>query len=189
MSLRRFRAKREQRALRREWDALPLTQMPPPWRAVPPLPVGGAWGVGFDEEERYVLVVSFNGRGVFDVRDGSRVARDDDLDDDVWFDETSGTVEGIGPMAGRRIPLFGDIFGLRERRGLVDATADDWRLRKTTVGATDVVWCERPGGGDDPDASDRLKLWDWDCPMAWGFTDSGRTAVIACSNVVQLWRR
>jgi len=63
--------------------------------------VGGLVAMGFDSTGRYLLVVSHSGRGVFEVSDWRRVARDAAV---VYPHE--GRIEGIGPLAGISVPVF-----------------------------------------------------------------------------------
>lgn len=79
------------------------------WKQTRFLHVGGLVDMGFDPTERYLLVASSSGLGLFDLADGARVARDDDF---VlgYADSDTGTVEGIGLLEGQRVLMFG-IFG------------------------------------------------------------------------------
>ena len=64
--------------------------------------------VGFGEVagQDFLLVVSHDGRGVFDL-DGTRVARDRTPVDDLWHNSQQLTAIGIGPLDGIAVPLAG----------------------------------------------------------------------------------
>lgn len=64
------------------------------------LDIGGVVALGFDPTGRHLLVVSHSGHGVFDTTSWQRVASDLTL---AYPDE--GVAEGIGPLAGQRIPI------------------------------------------------------------------------------------
>jgi hypothetical protein len=64
------------------------------------LHIGGVVAVGFDAAGSYLLVISHSGRGVFSTADWRRVARDLELAYPV-----GGVGIGIGPIAGRAIPI------------------------------------------------------------------------------------
>jgi len=49
---------------------------PEPWRHVASHGIGGLTDIGYGEGSDLLLVVSHNGRGVFDCLSGERVARD-----------------------------------------------------------------------------------------------------------------
>ena len=64
------------------------------------LNIGGLIAAGFDASGAYLLTISHSGRGVFSTRTWGRVARDYAL----AYPE-GGEGEGIGPIAGERIPI------------------------------------------------------------------------------------
>lgn len=70
-------------------------------------PVGGLINLGFAEGSDLVLVVSHQGRGVYNCLSGERVARD--RDENIWpdYDKANNTFSGIGPLLGSRIPTHG----------------------------------------------------------------------------------
>ena len=56
--------------------AAPVQEPPIPWRLLEAHAVGGLTDVGFGRRSDLLLVVSSQGRGVFDCVTGQRVARD-----------------------------------------------------------------------------------------------------------------
>jgi hypothetical protein len=64
------------------------------------LHIGGVVAVGFDTTEAFMLVISHNGRGVFDTKTWERVARDSAMS----YPERGFGI-GIGPIEGVKIPV------------------------------------------------------------------------------------
>ncbi len=62
--------------------------------------VGGLVALAFARSERYLLVVTHSGRGVFDLDTGERIARDSA----VLYPE-HGAIVGIGPLSGELVPV------------------------------------------------------------------------------------
>ncbi len=76
--------------------------------------VGGLLAVGFDAAEELLLVVTHNGRAVYRVSDGSRVARNASTGDPWDGEAEDDGAAGIGPLAGVRVPVT--LFGGGELR-------------------------------------------------------------------------
>ncbi len=175
-----------QRQLRRRWASAPTTGMPEPWRHVPLPHLGGLFAVGFDPEGRYLLTLSGTGRGVIDCHDGKKIARDPNEDEHAWLDRPRLLAKGIGPLAGEEIRVVGSFIG----GGLTTITHDGWIMQAATPNWPNaVVWCEKPGSKGFYLDGDFYKLWDWDAPFAYGFSEPGNIALIACSNSVEMWAR
>jgi hypothetical protein len=81
--------------------------------------VGGLTSVGLSADGVHLLVVSWQGRGVLDLRSGERVARDAALD----FEPDGTIVVGIGPLVGEQVRVAGLWGGELPR-----ATPDGWRV-------------------------------------------------------------
>jgi hypothetical protein len=113
--------------LRARFDALnelpPMTMPPEPWRRVAAFAVGGLTSVGFGESSDLLLAASSAGRGLFDCRNGSLLARDDAKD--FSFDIGNLLVEGIGSLARERVRMSG-IYG----GGLACCTPDGWAIER-----------------------------------------------------------
>ena len=62
------------------------------------LNIGGVVAIGFDSTNRYALVISHDGRGVFDMTNWERVARDY-----AAAYPNDGFAMGLGPIAGQLI--------------------------------------------------------------------------------------
>jgi hypothetical protein len=164
------------------------TRLPPePWRKAGIHGVGGLLSVGFAEHTDSLLVVSSQGRGVFDCHSGQRLARDHaapDPDSD-WYDEIHLWAIGIGPLAGQKIRLAGLHGG-----GLPLYTSDWWSL--TTIAPewpdyrvilfppfTDVYSAVQ--AGVQVAAESELR--------ACGFSDTGQSFIIATSSDIMIFTR
>ena len=169
------------------WEAGPPMGLPSPWRATPPVAVGGLHSAGLDPSGHYLLLVSHSGRGVIECKSGEKVARDYDEDEATWMDRQTLLATGIGPLDGASIRVAGSFIG----GGLAISTRDGWHVRRMhPAWPRTYVWAEPPneilgftGGGTF------YRMWDWDDPFAWGFSESGSTLVCVCSNTVAIWTR
>ena len=94
-------------------------------------PVGGLRSAGNAAGTELWLVVSANGRGLFDAVGGQRVARDP-------TPVSSGPVRGIGPLAGRDVEVAGIDGGRLPRQ-----TADGWQV---TFDERAGLWLTTPAG-------------------------------------------
>ena len=136
--------------------------------------VGGLTEAGFDPDSGLLLVVSHQGRGVYDPRTGRRLARDQD-ETFGWFDEVDLMVDGIGPLAGRRVA----VSGLAGGNALGRATEDGWSVR--LVG--DRVDLEGPDGPIRTLASQVEDV------RIWGFAPDGDSVVLGTSSTLTLVSR
>ena len=146
------------------------------WRRISYVAVGGLTEVGFGRHARFLLIVSHQGRGVVDCVSGVCVARDPD-ECPGWFAGSVPAAEGIGPLAGERVPVAGLAGG-----SLAQATPDGWRV---TLGADGVV-VHAPEHQDSRlsftiDESEELR--------AWGFSPDGLTVLIAASPGLAIYCR
>ena len=74
------------------------------WLKVDSYHVGGTTCVGFSADGVHLMSVSHSGRGVFHIASGKRVARDNE-DFGSWHRDVE--VDGIGPLKGQVVPVFG----------------------------------------------------------------------------------
>ena len=65
------------------------------------LHIGGLVAIGFDKSGKYLLAVSHSGRGVFDMKTWSRIARDPTM----AYPENNISI-GIGPFEGEWISVI-----------------------------------------------------------------------------------
>jgi hypothetical protein len=154
--------------------------IPPAWRRVTTIAVGGLTEVGFDATEGYLLVVSWQGRGLIDTRSGRKLARDDEepVSGARWIDEAARTVAGIGLLEGQAIPCVG-LWG-----GALPERVDGWSMRvRSTDGADNVFLVDERTATSWPLQSTITEV------RAAGFSASGQIAVVATSSDIDLYAR
>jgi hypothetical protein len=143
------------------------------WRRTVSAAVGGLREIGFSEDESALLVVSHDGRGLFDTVTGERLARDDDRPEtnSDWFDAAHRRVRGIGKTADRwvgMVGLWGGALALDDRQG--------WRAELVGKGRHEQALVGLQG---------EQQRWRVAAPIAevraFGFSASGRFLVLATS--------
>jgi hypothetical protein len=164
--------------------ALATEPPPAPWRMHEPIGVGGLTCVGFGEAagREFLLVVSHDGRGVFEL-DGTRLARDRTPVDDRWHDTRRLTAIGIGPLDGVAVPIAGLWGG-----GLPTMTEDGWVVERMPVDWPHeriVLRPPYPRSGEMVQIHDETLFWI----RAAGFSPSGAALVIASTGAVTLVTR
>jgi hypothetical protein len=154
--------------------------VPPPWRVHPVYAVGGLFGVGYAAGSDLLLVLSSQGRGVFDCLTGEKLARDYDEAHD-FFDAIRLTAVGFGPLAGQSVRI-GGLFG----GGLPLTTADGWCLEaQARAWPTHSVFLTASGSREPVCIGD-----DGACELrACGFSETGRSFVIATSCDLTMFKR
>ena len=156
---------------------LPPSQPPAPWVRVTSPGIGGLAEVGFLESSDLLLVISSNGRGLFDCESGERLARDQPPD--FEYDQNNLLARGIGPVEDKWIRTAGLSGG-----GLAAATADGWRLKSLTlVWPHDFVFLSPPGhwvlGPAFGKPGDVTKFQIQSTLRAFGFSPTGKSMIIA----------
>jgi len=166
----------------------PTSAFPAPWKNGG-LGIGGICAVGFSADGRWLLVVSHQGRGVFNAESLERIARDDEANYGL-FDKATDTAAGIGPMEGLRIPVFGMRGAIRTRTQLPTRTEDgwalDWKEAEERLGMPDTsVSLRAPHQVSGPG----YPLGEYELLYAIGFSPNGRTLVIAESHTITVLGR
>jgi hypothetical protein len=143
--------------------------------------VGGLFQVGYAENSDLLLVLSHNGRGIFDCLTGERVARAYEEAHD-FFDPIRLLAQGFGPLEGQSIRMAG-LFG----GGLPRSTKDQWFLEEVAPAWPTRSILLKPPSVQAADG----KLFrheavvigdDGACELrAFGFSETGRSLVIAIS--------
>jgi hypothetical protein len=150
------------------------------WKQVAWPPVGGLTEVGFAQDERYLLVLSWQGRRVVDTTTGQKVARDPEPPSDglPWLNGQSKSITGIGPIEGeavRCVGLWGGTFPVSSGRFTVSAIhraeGEDVTLADDVAHTSQVL----------QSAITEIR--------AMGFSPSGELLVIATSSDLQMLRR
>ncbi|HUL92604.1 MAG TPA: hypothetical protein VLV56_09670 [Burkholderiales bacterium] len=162
-------------------------KLPEPWSKKHVAIVGGLFAVGYAEGSDTLLVVSHDGRGVFDALSGERLARESNPPHVSWFSEIPYRAQGIGPLSGRSIQLSGLHGG-----GLPTVTRDGWSVEVLPIDWPDrIVFLQPPlmsvmiegrgAGCARIDVTEEMR--------AAGFSETGQSFVIATSNDISFYVR
>ncbi|MER7837975.1 hypothetical protein ABTY98_19275 [Streptomyces sp. NPDC096040] len=184
-----------QQAMRQRLLAAPVVPAPEPWQRTAYAPVGGLLGIGFASHpgtgQDLVMVVSHDGRGLFDAVTGEKIARDRDPapEDDSRDADPALWCPGFGPVAGSRVRIAG-LFG----GGLRTTSGDGWKLEVVAPAwPNERVLLSRDGGL--PHSGPYGERWwhifhsNYSELRAAGFSPSGQTLAVATSSDVSLWTR
>lgn len=161
--------------------------VPSAWRAVVGASVGGLRGVGFDEDSELLLVESSGGKDVFDCTTGERTAHDPEAGS-TFAQEVRLESHGIGPLAGKVIRVCG-IFG----GGLPLMTLDGWGVElvhHSWPHLASLVLIPRGASlWDSAQVRHCAKLAETEAPLAYGFSHTGQSLVLAHSHTLEIWTR
>ena len=165
------------RAMYRRIDTAPLTDAPAPWRRLGDYAIGGLTDIGFADDSDILVVLSGQGRGLFDCTTGERLDRDHDAA--FPHDECNLTTPGFGTVEGQVIRTAGLAGG-----ALPLGTVDGWCVHRFTFHWPEEILLLTPPGhwiyGDVPSmGSDFYRLGTESEVRAFGFSPSGRSLVIA----------
>ncbi len=173
------------RKVRRQVQKAPITAAPEPWRETWFGAVGGLTEVGFLRGSDLLLVVSSQGRAVFDCDAGDRVARDREEPAEHWYQPQSLLAHGIGPLAGKSIALSGLHGG-----GLSSCTADGWWSKSITLRwPKEELLLGEPFGSLFEPTTQFWKLGTELEVRAFGFSPTGRSLLVATSSDLRIWSR
>lgn len=165
----------------------PTSELPSPWYRTGEFGVGGLTDVGFGRGTDLLLVISSQGRGVFDCVTGVRVARDYDEGD--WQDILVLEAEGIGPLAHSQVRTAGLHGG-----GLSLCTRDGWTAEDFVLDWPDhTLLLVQPGSWAYGDAfgkpAEFTKVAVESETRAWGFSPTGESLILATSSDLTIWNR
>ncbi len=159
---------------------------PSPWIRKSANAIGGLVAVGFGEHSDLLLVVSSQGRGVFDCTTGQRVARDGN---DDTYDPIGLRALGIGPLDDGFIRVSGLDGG-----GLPMGTEDGWSAERFVIEWPIETLVLAPPGSwvygvlyDKPHKF--TKVYEDSEIRAWGFSPTGKTLILATSSDVTIYGR
>ncbi len=170
----------------RHLQTLPVQPPPLPWHHRATYAVGGLLAVGYAEDSDLLLVISSQGRGVFDCRSGTRVARDYADAYDI-FDEIKLTAQGIGPLDGRTVRVAGLYGG-----GLPNSTRDGWSLHAfPTPWPQHSIVLAYPFKSVYQDTAYTVKVGvDDACELrTYGFSETGGSFIVALSCEIAIFAR
>jgi hypothetical protein len=167
-------------------QSLPVAAPSPPWQHVATFAVGGLRGVGYAEDSDLLLVISAQGRGIFDCRLGAKISRDY-ADAEEFYDEITLRAQGFGPLDGQVLSIA-DSFG----GGLPNSTRDGWHLQ-----AIPLPWPQHSIVLEEPFRSmyqDKMSARrvgdDGACELrAYGFSPTGYSFIIATSCDLAIFSR
>jgi hypothetical protein len=169
--------------IRRRIRQTAISPPPPPWTCLASHAVGGLTEVGFADDTDLLLVVSSQGRGVFDCLTGERVARDRAECDDDCYDERRLRARGIGPLETHWIRLAGLHGG-----GLPNGGRDGWSLVGVTLEwPIQNVLLVEPWKWIYDETARITKLAEDSETRAFGFSDTGNSFVIATSSGLEIY--
>jgi len=172
-------------ALRARIRDAAVSRPPAPWAGPHTHAVGGLTEVGFAEDSDLLLIVSSQGRGVFNCANGERIARDPSELDDNCYDVHRLRGRGIGPIADQSVRLVGLHGG-----GLASTSADGWSVESITLSWPDqhLLLIEPRGSLYSPTATFTRLAVEREV-RAFGFSSTGRTLLIATSSELVLFPR
>jgi hypothetical protein len=107
-------------------ELLPVVLPPSPWKLIGDFSIGGLLAIGYASQKDYLLVVSSQGRGLFDGIHGEKLSRNPEVSDN-WLNEIKLTAVGIASIADEPVRVAG-IFG----GGLPRTTHDGWSIEIVT---------------------------------------------------------
>ena len=175
-----------QKQLRDRLEQLPYADAPSPWRLAGGSGVAGLTAIGFADGTDDLLVVSHQGRGLFDCLTGERIARD--YEEMFANDDESGmTAPGIGKHANTVFRLAGLLGG-----GFPLLTRDGWGIHVVQLPwPVHVVFLTSECKGLTGDTRYITKLCnDEPCTFrAAGFSPTGKSFVVATSGEVIIYTR
>ena len=166
---------------------LPVSEAPSPWRAAAVHSVGGLTDVGFGISSDLLLVLSHDGRGLFDCASGERIARDRSTN--FEHDTANLLARGIGPIAGQLVRTAGLYGG-----GLALTTADGWNLDSAVLTwPTPTLFLSPPGeslyGRTFTGSPGTTKLGGDETIRVFGFSPTGRAFIIGSSSDLTIYNR
>ena len=175
-----------QEKLRGILERMPMSEVPAPWSLIGGYAVGGLTEIGFVPGTDDLLVISSQGRGLFDTLTGEKLSRDYE----EFFenpDPTGLTAPGIGRASGSTVPLAGLHGG-----GLARTAHDGWSIE-----VVQLPWPRHVlflSSNYKPSYDDSGNSWkicdDGACEFRTaGFSPSGRVIVFASSCELVIYGR
>jgi hypothetical protein len=172
--------------VRQKVRAAPVGNPPLPWSVNTVAAIGGLTEVGFADDSDLLLVFSHQGRGVFDCSTGERVARDPSVENvDSWYGSDILIGLGIGPLAGKHVPLAGLKGG-----GLRSSTKGGWSTEQLAIDWPDeYLLLLEPHCSIYQTTARFTKLAVRREVRAFGFSYTGNSLIIATSSDVTIFCR
>lgn len=160
------------------------------WTKLKTWSVGGLREIGFFENSDYLMVLSNQGRGLFDCIWNKKIARDkSDYYLNVW-DDKSGVVEGVGILENKDI-ICG---GFEHKNVLSPQTNDGWKYRFEE--RLEKYWLKEDKRSrfiilynDENEDEFEIDVTSYVLDRAIGFSDIGNTFVFATSSDIHFTTR
>lgn len=151
--------------------------------------IGGLYNVGYTDNSDNLIVLSSQGRGVIDCLTGGKIYRDS-VDWWAGFEETSDTIMGFGPEAGKNIK----IYGVNNPINFNIKTANGWELTVANPASDDPPFerfnVTKVYLNNYSLAEHDFITKDGACELrALGFSQTGRSFVIALSCEIVIWTK
>lgn len=160
------------------------------WKKQNTWAVGGLREIGFSNNSDLLIVLSGNGRGIFDCIKAEKIDRDyNDYYTDYW-NATNGIIEGFGVLKGQKI-ICG---GFEAPSPLQVSTPDGWQINIENEVRPD--WKNRDEPAQvlylkHPTRSKKIEMcvYHYGINRAYGFSETGNSFVIAESGDLHIWNR
>jgi len=167
-------------------ESLPVVLPPSPWKLIGDFAIGGLLAIGYASQKDYLLVVSSQGRGLFDAVHGEKLSRNPDTANN-WLNEIKLTALGIAPIVDEPIRIAG-IFG----GGLPFTTHDGWNIEiiASPWTQTNIFLC-KPYTSLFQNIENGFKIATNDvCEFrAVGFSETGNSFAVATSCSLKFFSR
>ncbi len=152
--------------------------IPSKWEQVAHFAIGGLLSVGFSNDEQFLLVLSSQGRGVFDCISGEKVTRNNE-EDGTWNNSSELKCKGIGPIEDEWVAMSGiDGGGLRTGND----EGDNLYLIAPFWPKQEIILCSSWNHYlSDSTFDNSFKIWSDYEVRVFGFSPSGITFIVADS--------
>lgn len=156
------------------------------WKKLGKYAVGGLLEIGFSRQQELLLVISSQGRGVFDCRTGEKIFRCHEESYDNPNEQSLKSL-GIGPLAEELIDLVG-IYGgglptINKHGDSLISIAPNWPK-------TDIIFCEHYGSIYNENTCKHCTVLASEYEIrAYGFSWQGNVLIYATSDGFTLYRK
>ncbi len=160
-------------------------ESPDGWAKVASPSVGGLTDLGFSKRGPYLLIISSQGRGLFDCNTGEKISRDYE-EYGNWFNERELTCEGIGPIGSESVHTCGIHGGGLPHSGnhgeSIEVHALNWP-------EYDLYFCSEYKSALVDGHQSYCKKLDSEHLRAYGFSWCGNYLVSAVGSDFSLWKK
>jgi hypothetical protein len=169
--------------------ALQLEDPPLPWKRVASHTIGGLTEVGYSESTDLLLVISSEGRSLFDCLSGTCMAKDHEVPGTnmIWYEPARLIALGINALSDQFVRLAGWHGG-----GLPRFTKDGWSLELVSPDWPNTSIIISPPYKSvfiDSNSEGCVKIAEDYEIRAYGFSETGRSFVIAKSHALEIFSR